>query len=168
MDPLPASRRNSGSNTMPAADRGPALLALTIHKLLGGGPASRTSIICCWMPGPPPALVSTRGTDVAHYLPQPVHERGLSIRVTVSPSGRAVAVEDEWDLCLTIGPEGEIVPKHVLTHEEERCLLDAFRDWRFAGVESCWQVVANVRVGATAGGEVETAEECRRGPTNSE
>jgi hypothetical protein len=28
-DPLPASRRNSGSNTMTAADRGPALLAQT-------------------------------------------------------------------------------------------------------------------------------------------
>ena len=112
----------------------------------------------CGMPGPPPALVMTAAADPAHCLPQAVRARGLDVAVQVAADGRAIAVEDALDLCLTVGPDGKVVPKHQLSASEKLCILEDLHEWRFVAVESCWPVFAHVSLGGTCPTGTETAE----------
>jgi hypothetical protein len=127
----------------------------------------QTSPEPCQMPAPPPALVSTTGADPAHCLPQGVRARGLDVQVLVSAEGRAVAVEDAFDLCLVVGLDGKVIPKHTLGADEKQCVLGALRDWRFTTVTTCWPVSTHVRLGGRRGRDAQAAGEYRGGPTSA-
>lgn len=101
----------------------------------------------CEMAMPPPAPVVRTAADPAHCLPQAVRNRGADVLVRVSPDGRAIAVNDLIDLCLTVGPSGKVFTKHELSDGEKQCILADLREWRFAGIETCWPVFAYVHLG---------------------
>ena len=102
----------------------------------------------CEMPAPPPAAPITNGADPTHCLPRNVRARGLNVEVQVSAGGRATEVADVIDLCLVVGRDGRVLPTHVLEASEKQCILADLQEWRFAGVETCRPVFAQVHLGA--------------------
>jgi hypothetical protein len=69
--------------------------------------------------------------------------------VLLTDRGQAAAVEDVLDLCLDVDADGNAIPKHYLSLDEKRCILDALRGWRFAALPSCGQAYAFLDVGGT-------------------
>jgi hypothetical protein len=102
---------------------------------------------CLWPPPPPIALVITAGRDPAPCLPQRVRERGLSVSVLLTDTGEAAAVDADLDLCLDVDADGNVIPKHHLSPEEKRGILDALRGWHFATLPSCGQAYAFLDIG---------------------
>lgn len=114
---------------------------------------------------PPPSFVIKRGSDPAHCLPARGHAVGVDLQVTVSSDGHASSVEQVFDLCLTVGPEGEVQePYYTLSDNEKGCVEEALRDWRFTGIETCWPVTASVSIGPVQPKKRRTAGESRGGP----
>jgi hypothetical protein len=107
----------------------------------------RTTPEPCSMPVPPPTLVLTVGTDASHCVPAQARQRGFDVLVHVSSDGRATAVEDSQDLCLVVGRDGRVIPRHELVPSEKECILKSLRDWRFAGPTTCWPAYAYVSLG---------------------
>ena len=163
--PYEGARRGKGGEN--DRDRGfPACLLRLQRRGRGASESGRAKLTRAVLDTRTPAgLGRQRGRGSSTLSPTFRTEKGLTVQVEVSSAGRAVAVEDLLDLCLTVGPDGKVLPQHMLSDDEKRCILKDLRAWRFAGVETCWPLAAYVHVGGARTAKTETAGECGGGPT---
>jgi hypothetical protein len=88
-------------------------------------------------------------TDPSTCLSASTRARGLALQVTVTPTGKAVAVAQPIDLCTEIGPTGEELPRVELASDEEECILAQLGTWRFAAFDTCAHQSASLKLGGT-------------------